>query len=256
MMRLVRIALLSVSVLVSCAAYAYTWQPETLKYRVLFKWGLIHKTAGRAVLRLDLGTQPEMMATLTARSEPWADKIYPLRDTLISVMSTATTLPRLYERRAHEDGDYAFDRVVFTRQGRNTLGNTARIRQSKRDAAPKHSSGSLEATGDAVDMVSAFYYIRTLPFESMAPGTARIINIFSGKKKERLRIVFHDRETVTEDGKKWDTYRVTFSFTTDNGKQSSDGITTWLTADSRRIPVKLEGKLKVGRILCLLDSDT
>ena len=50
------------------------------------------------------------------------------------------------------------------------------------------------------------------------------------------------------DKKKYNAYYVTFTFTSDGKKETSDPIQAWISADSRLIPLKLIGKLKVGSI--------
>ncbi len=83
---------------------------ESLSYKVMFKWGLINKKAGWA--RLDYSPAgATATAVLYAGSEPWADKLYYLRDTLTTRMSTANHTPEYYERVANEDGKYARDVV-------------------------------------------------------------------------------------------------------------------------------------------------
>lgn len=56
------------------AAVAQTvrFNNETLNYKVMFKWGLVQKQAGRATLKLT-DSKDKFVATLYARSEPWAD---------------------------------------------------------------------------------------------------------------------------------------------------------------------------------------
>lgn len=231
---------------------AATERQELLRYKVLYKWGMINKKAGEAELMLDPDPDNTMTARLYARNEPWADKFYKLRDTLISVMDPATALPLRYERIAHEDGSYAHDIVEFAITSGQTNAQCTRYRRGKDKTETTKAESQLSATGSAVDMLSAFYYLRRLPFESMVPGTARIINIFSGKRKEKLRITYQGRETLNYNGRSYDTYKVNFSFTVDGKTESSAPIETWLTADDMRIPVKLIGKLKIGKINCLL----
>ncbi|MDE6446995.1 MAG: DUF3108 domain-containing protein, partial [Muribaculaceae bacterium] len=56
---------------------------ETLHYVITYKWGLIHKEAGTASLSMrESGGTSHL--TLTARTKPWADKVFCVRDTLIS----------------------------------------------------------------------------------------------------------------------------------------------------------------------------
>ncbi len=37
----------------------------------------------------------------------------------------------------------------------------------------------------------------------------------------------------------------------DGGKKTSDDMDAWISADARRIPVRLEGKLPVGKVHCV-----
>lgn len=258
--RFLHIALLLLSaVLTSGAAAAGATLPntspfptESLSYKVMFKWGLISKKAGWA--RLDYtpgGLISE--AVLYAGSEPWADKLYYLRDTLTTRMHTTSHTPLYYERVANEDGKYARDVVKFTSNGTSVKAMTERYRRAKNATETKQSFGELDAIGVTVDMVSAFYYARTLPFGSMTNGQQRIINIFSAKKKERLTITFLGKETVEIDSRSYPAYHITFRFTTEGGKQSSDDIDTWIEIAPPHRPVKLEGKLKIGKITCLLE---
>lgn len=223
---------------------------ETLHYRVLYKWGPVNKTAGRATLRLK-GTTDKYYATLVARTEPWADKIYHLRDTLRSTMHKSNLVPIRYDKIAHEDGKFSHDIVKFTRSGNTFTGNCTRYRRKAPGSALTTSKTNLSAQGMTVDMLSVFYYIRTIDFQSLPKGNTRRINIFSGKKKETLTIVYHGTQSVSVGGKNCQAYLVTFTFTT-GGKKSSEPIKSWVSADSRRIPLKLEGTLPIGKVVCEL----
>lgn len=232
------------------AALATTLGNEALTYKVMFKWGLIHKQAGRGTLYLR-DEDNRFVSTLYARSEPWADKFYKVRDTLSTIMTKPTMLPVRYERVAHEGGRFSHDIVNFTTKGNTVLGDCHRYRRGKKDTETSYANISLQAEGVTVDMVSSFYYLRTLDFKRMVPGTQKVINIFSGRKKELLKITYHGIETLKYDKKQYQAYFVTFTFTTDGKKESSDPIKAWISADDRLIPLKLIGKLKVGSVQIL-----
>ncbi len=226
---------------------------ETLRYRVMYRWGIINKQAGHATLSFTPGAT-EARAVLTAASEPWADKIYSLRDTLYSTISLPSMTPTYYERVANEAGKYSRDIVSFRVSGPQVSATTHRYRRARPGAEMTEASTSLQATGTTVDMLSAFYYLRTLPFSTMSRGQQRIINIFSAKKKERLTITFVGREKIDLNGRPCDTYHIRFRFTTGgDSRKSSDDIDTWIETDPPHRPLKLVGKLKIGKIMCLLE---
>ncbi|MDE6264676.1 MAG: DUF3108 domain-containing protein [Paramuribaculum sp.] len=234
----------------SAYAESISFQKESLNYKVMFKWGLVHKQAGRATLTIaDDGSK--YVAKLTARSESWADRFYSVRDTLISFIGKTDMLPHKYERIAYEGGSFAHDIVIFSRNGNTITGDAERYRRKKNAKETVRSTGSLSAEGHTVDLLSVFYYLRAIDFKSITPGYNKTINIFSGKKKELLNIKYHGEEVLSLDGKKYNTYRISFTFTTDGSKKSSDDIYTWISVENSHIPLKLEGKLKVGKIQCL-----
>lgn len=234
-------------------ADAAAFVPESLPYKVMFKWGLINKHAGDVVISLD-EQGSRYSATLTAKSASWADHVYRVRDTLKSVMSKSTLMPELYVKLAHEDGEYKRDQVVFTREGSKVIGDCSRYSR-KGNKEKRNISIQVEAEGTTVDMLSSFYYMRTLPFEKFSPGQTTAVNIFSGKRKELLTIKYMGRTTVNYDNKSYDCYHVSFIFTSDGKKKSSDDMDAWITADSRRLPVKLEGKLPVGKVRCFYTGE-
>lgn len=257
MTRHLRIALTLTALMIAIAvtapvATAVEIPRESLRYKVMFKWGLINKKAGWARLEFTPGREVAQ-AVLYAGSEPWADHLYYLRDTLTTHMLPSSLTPVYYERVANEDGKYARDIVRFFREGQKVRATTDRYRRGEEETETRHAAAELEALGVTVDMVSAFYYVRTLPFSRMEPGQQRIINIFSAKKKERLTITFGGTERINIDHRSYDTYHIRFRFTTEGGKQSSDDIDTWVETAPPHRPVKLQGKLKIGKIMCLLE---
>ncbi len=88
----------------------------------------------------------------------------------------------------------------------------------------------------------------------MKEGQVSTINIFSGKRKELLTLKYLGRETIKYDNCKYDCYHISFIFTSDGKKKTSDDMEAWITAAPQRIPVKLEGKLPVGKVRCFLIS--
>ncbi len=223
---------------------------ETLNYKVMYRWGLIHKQAGTA--RLSITTHGAHYNTLlTARSDPWADRYYRLRDTLSGTITRKGFIPQKYENIAHEDGDYKHDVITYRHSGNNASATCIRKVKKKKDTQLTTKTTHLEVSGVALDMLSMYYYMRYLDYDKMSKGTTTKLHIFSGSKKELLTIVFDGKETIKYDNKTHNTYHIKFTFTTDSGKETSSPMEAWISADEARIPLKLEGKLKVGKVQCL-----
>ncbi|MCM1163361.1 MAG: DUF3108 domain-containing protein [Muribaculaceae bacterium] len=246
--------LILISVLLGpLAAGAQTATPtlsdETLTYDVIYKWGFINKVAGYATMTLRSDGN-FYRASLYAENAPWANSIYMLRDTLYTTMTHQGLYPTQYTLIAHENGKYKKDILTFNHNGDIFTAEVVRYRRAAKSDKTEKSETELEATGMTVDMLSAFFYLRAMDFDSMTAGDSKTLNIFSGAKKELLKIIYKGRQTMNLNGSKFDTYLINFTFTS-HGKQSSAPISAWITTDARRIPLKVEGKLSVGKVRAL-----
>ena len=155
MPRFLTALLCALALLTGRAATPPQFADEVLNYKVMFKWGLVNKQAGRATLSLH--SEPDYFrATLYARSESWADHFYSLRDTLTSTMRRGDMLPVRYERIAHEDGKYARDVITMTINGELVTGHSVRYRRGRKTSAIGTTEIELEATGPTVDLLSVF----------------------------------------------------------------------------------------------------
>lgn len=233
-------------------ATARSFADESIDYRVMFKWGLVNKQAGHATLSLkNHGDNYNTM--LTAASEKWADRYYKVRDTLIGIIHRDTFKPSIYEKRSHEGGEHKHDIVKYTYNGNTVTGTCSRKKWDKKGRLKTDEKRTLTAKGATIDMLSSFYYMRDLPYETYSQGHKVSVNLFSGKRKEILTIKYLGKQEIKIDKVKYDCYHISFTFTDPDNpkKKSSDDMDAWITTDTRRIPVKLEGKLPVGKVHCL-----
>lgn len=247
MRRLILYIFLTIAATAVCGAVSYT--NETLTYKVMYKWGIINKKAGDVTINIRASGN-NYITRLTASSAPWADKVFKVRDTLNGVMTKSPMLPVFYEKVSHEGSEDKHDTVRFTRNGSKVTGACTRVKYKKGELK-NNEKRELTAVGTTLDMLSSFYYMRAVKFEDWHPGQVLTVNLFSGKRKELLTFKYQGIETVDIDGKKHRCHHVTFIFTGDDGKTSSDNMDAWLTADAARIPVKLEGQLPVGKVQCI-----
>ena len=228
---------------------------ENIRYRVMYKWGLINKKAGTVTVNTKRNDDGTFSSTLVGHSAKWADKFYTVRDTLKGVIQTNGINPLFYEKISHEGGD--FKRVVITYErpsANEVIAHCDRYFQKKKSNEVSFSQKELSASGYTVDMLSAFYHMRYLDFNKMTDGEHKTMNIFSGKRKEILKITYLGKEKISLDGTDYDCYHITFSFTSDGKKKSSDDLHAWIDSGAGRIPIKMEGKLPVGSVKCFYEQ--
>ncbi len=245
---MIRILYILILALLPGVAGALTFENETQKYRVEYKWGLVEKTAGYVSIRLT-NTPDLYRSTLTAASAKWADKFYKVRDTLSCEVMKHGFRPVFYRKDSHEGGDDKHDYVKYSYHGNTVRGDCVR-RKWKDGKLERDETKVIEAEGTTVDMLSAFYYMRDLPYARWEKGHKLVINIFSGKHKEILSITYHGREKVKSGDKQYDCYHISFTFTADGKKKTSDDMEAWIDTTGANIPIKLEGKLPIGKVRC------
>lgn len=242
----------AITVIATCSASAVSPQiGESINYRVMYKWGLVNKQAGTVNLSVHPGpSSGEFTGLLTAKSAPWADKLYKVRDTLRGNISRATLEPSIYEKISHEGSDHRHDVVKYSRNGSAVKAHCTRTKLDGKGNVKETTEIDLEASGLTIDMLSAFYYMRSINYNKMKPGESITINVFSGKRKELLTITYDGPETIELDDKQVNTIHIRFKFTGKGGKKTSDDMDAWLSTDAAHIPLKMVGKLPVGQIQC------
>ena len=236
-------------------ASAWTAPRERLTYNIMYKWGLINKKAGKVALATSGVGSPAFKSTPTAASAPWADHIYHVRDTLLGTIDTSTLMPSRYERIAHEGGRFSHDILDYSRSG-NTTTAKARVWRKKKKEPMDYDERTHQAEGPTLDMLSSFYFMRSIDYAKMKAGESVRLNIFSGKKKEFLTIHYRGLTDVKLDKERFPAYHITFTFTQEGGKVSSDAMDAWISTGPARIPLLLEGKLPVGKVRALYSGNT
>lgn len=219
------------------------FENETLNYQIVYHWGLIWKHAASATLEIR-AEQANYEAKLCARTLSWVDKIYKVRDTLYSTIEKERFVPIKYIKATHEKNHVGRDIVEFSYDNGTTTGNCVRIRPNKNDHTVL-----LSTEGEAYDMLSVFYMLRTLDMGELEQNGGFSTTVFSGKRKERLDIKYVGVENIElRDKSKHKAYRIKFTFTEEGKKKTSDDIDTWISMNEARIPLMLKGSLPIGEV--------
>ena len=227
---------------------------ETLKYMIQYKWGLVQKNGATATITLR-NNPNSYSIRLTASTLPWADRIYPMRDTLTSNISKQTFKPINYTKITHENGRYRKDVINYSYVDNHAYADVTRVK-SKAGQTPTTTHKRFSATGPTYDMVSIFYFVRALNFDKLTGGKIVKANIFSGSGVENIKIKNLGKQTVSVPGgsKKYSCFHLQLTFTTESGKVSSQPLDVWVTADASHTPVKMVGTLPIGQVRCFLVS--
>ena len=205
--------------------------PEKLLFDVVWGgWGFRWVTAGQATLEL---LPTERADAWKIQSLAWCNSffqsIYPVRDTVFSIIDSRGIYPIRFEKRLHE-GKYHADISATYDQGVHTL---------------KTQDTALSIEPFTHDVLSAFYFIRT---QTLKVGDTLDLAAVSGKKKYQLKVLCHARETITVPAGEFRTLVVEPVLKEDGLFKAKGKLTIWVTDDLAHTPVKMESKIPVGSI--------
>ncbi len=212
---------------------------ERLEY--VLRWENV--PAGSAVLSVlpqtTINGEEALHFTMSVDSNRFVDLFYKVRNR-IDAFSDLTMTRSLYYRKKQQEGRHVRD-VKIRFDWNNNLVTYANF-GSKREPIPVE-PGSF-------DPLSALYFIR---MAHLAQGQEILRPITDGKKNVTGRLRVHGRETITlQDGRRFDTFRVAPDISHVGGvfkKSDNARIDLWLTADDRRIPVRVQSRVVVGSFI-------
>lgn len=181
---------------------------------------------------------------LTAQSNSFIDLFYKVRDRVDAYADLSMTRSRHYEKQQHEGSHKKNIVVTFDWE-------TNRARYSSRGRANR----AIALMEGSFDPLSALYFSRTI---DLNVGHQFERPITDGKKNVIGQLSVIGRETITlQNGDRYDTYLVEPKLNKVSGvfKEGKDAtIRIWVTADERRIPVRVMSKVVVGHFIGELTS--
>jgi hypothetical protein len=217
------------------------------KLTFLLKWTII--PAGESVLEvLPMETIDGVKVyhfLMTAKSNAFIDTLYKVRDRIDAYSNTEMTHSILYKKKQHE-GNTRRDIVVnFDWQN-----NKAQYTNLKDKQPP------IDILSGSFDPLSAFYFVRLFDFQEKSKIERPVTD---GKKCVIGELSVIKRETLKLKSGTYDTYLIEPELKHIGGvfeKSKNAKIQLWVTADKRRIPVKIKSKVAVGSFVGELVSAT
>ena len=221
---------------------------EKLDYDIFYHWGIIWKRAGTATLTVEdseYKDEPAYKMQLNGRTLAFADKIMRVRDTLVAYTNHELQ-PLYYAKISNEGSFWGKDQNFYSYPDEGITNAYVTVDRKKR---PSRDS-LLTLEGQAFDMLTVFYYLRILDYSRLAPNTLISIPIFTGRKLITMLVRYKGETNVKLRNKsQFPSYRLNLSFVNDDSfKEDDDPIEVWLSADSQKIPLKVEGKLPIGSL--------
>ncbi|MHC1706462.1 MAG: DUF3108 domain-containing protein [Bacteroidales bacterium] len=211
---------------------------EKLEFRVFYNAMLTgNVTAGYATLEVKsddkmMNGRPVYHVVGEGTSRRAFDWFFKVRDRLESYFDINEFIPYYFVRRTREGGYIKDDDVKFDHNLEYA---------SSRNALKKIPYG-------VQDVISAFYYARTLDFSEAKLGQNFSIPFFLDDSVYTSVIQFHGRETVKTELGEFRCLKFKPMVATGNVFSNPYPMTLWVTDDDNRLPVKGESAVVVGTV--------
>jgi hypothetical protein len=215
---------------------------ETATYSIVWASGPLSLPAGHATFRVAEGRNgARLHLSVAATTASWVSRFFEADDRFESFVDEALR-PSVFEQHLHEGSRRVDRRVTFDRPAR-----TVRLQQG--DAA----AIALPAAPNALDPVSAFYYVRALPLDA---GTTVRLPVTDWGRDLTVSVQPGVVETIAVGGTKVEALRVEPRVSKPDDQSAGYRLTVWISRDARRIPLVMtvDGLAGVGSIRLELES--
>lgn len=210
---------------------------EKLTFRVAFNSALTGSiTGGKATLEVKkdnkiINNRNTYYVVGEGKTTGFIELFYKIHDRFESYFDEEALISWRFTRRTREN-DYKKDDLVIFRQHDRLAVSMTKV---------------VKVPANVQDILSAFYYARTLDISGLKPGGIIEVPFFLDDSVYYSKVIFKGRETVkTKLGK----FRcIAFSPMVATGYAFDDPypITVWISDDANRMPVLIESEQSVGR---------
>lgn len=208
---------------------------EHLKY--VIHYGIVRGGKASLKLRSDkLDGKEVYHATLTGRTVGLFNTLYKVKDTYESYFDKETLLPLKAIRNIREGSYKRYNEVTFNRE-KNQINS--------------QSSGIKDVPVGIHDILSAFYYARAYYFNyNLEEGQVIKIQTYFADEEFLLQFRFMGFETVKSKIGDIKCYKFIPIVQTGRAFKDEDDMKIWISADSNKIPVRVQFDLFLGSLRC------
>ena len=170
-------------------------------------------------------------------------KLFKVNDNWGSYIDTLKIVP--YQSYRHiEEGKYRKNEKTFF----DYNSKSAQVKLYDRENKIIVNTSEHSIPSSIQDIVSGFYYLRTLDLKKHKPGDMITINGFFDKTIYNLKLVYEGKEVIETNLGKYETLMFTPIMPSNKLFRGKFPIKVWVSDDKNRIPLKIKARLMVGSL--------
>jgi hypothetical protein len=161
------------------------------------------------------------------------DLFYKVRDTYESYIDEESVIPWSFVRRVNEGG-YKIEQDYKFNHPKKKVDNGA--------------GKTFDTPTNVQDMLSSFYYARSLDYSKAKEGDIFTINVFYDDTNFPMKIKYLGKETVSLRMGKYKCMK--FVPVVEKGRvfKDEEDLTVWVTDDANKIPILVKAKIAIGSV--------
>ncbi len=241
--------------LLACFPFTVTWAQspakeipftfgEELHFEVSYGW------VDLAEARLQVGKKPILENSQSyfkidafGKSKGAVTLFSKVNDNWGTHLNTQSLLPKLSYRYI-EEGRYRRNEKVYFDQVNKKATLELYDRENKKVKEVK----VYPLPGTVQDLVSGFYFLRTLDLSTLRKGQEVLIRGFFDKEIYNLKLIFEGAETLETNLGKKETYLFSPRIPKNSLFRGEYPVKVWITKDAHKIPVKIKANLFIGSL--------
>jgi len=209
---------------------------EVARYSVTWDGAGVNLSAGEIVLSVD---SPHYRLQATATTAPWVARFFEAEDRFVTT-TDPSLVPLVHERDQREGRRHVTRAFVFDAAAR-------RVRSGRTVADARGGAAVLLPLPDGSrDALAALYYVRTLP---LTPGSRVQFPVNEAGRNLVVDVAVHGTEEITVGGRTVQAVRLEPSLIERVQRRRAVASTVWISADARRIPLKIDLSAGFGRLV-------
>jgi len=245
------IMLLGLIGMISKTGYEYRYIPNecyTRGERILFKlhYGFIN--AGEAEMRIDqdihlVNNRPCYKIDILGYSVGVFDMMLRIRDTWGSYLDTAAIISQRSYRYI-EEGRYRKNEMINFDHSRQV----AVLNKLDKHTKELVEKVEYQIPENVQDLVSGYYYLRTIDYNSLPEGTKIKVTGFFDKELYHMEIKYLGKERLKTKLGHYDALVMSPVMPDNKMFDGENSIKVWLSDDQYKIPLKIKAKMFVGAV--------
>lgn len=160
------------------------------------------------------------------------DWFFKIRDRYESYVDTSEMVPLLFKRNINEGGYKMKQNYVFDHQ----------------EQTVSTKKGDIQTKKYIQDMLSCFYYARTLNLNKLKKGDILTFNAFVDGETYPLKVKFTGKEVIKIKAGKFKTLKFCPIVQTGRIFKSSESLSVWISDDYNKVPLLAKAKILFGSL--------